>query len=107
MSNENVLMILQDLDVDFKLEVKKDLYTNLMSQLEADSVFLRRMNVMDYSLLLGMHYADRANSYNPVAGINVRSHPILILTPHLILYLIVSSLAWDSEFGRKWPSFLH
>ncbi|CAK0741103.1 hypothetical protein CVIRNUC_001300 [Coccomyxa viridis] len=48
--------ILKDLDVDMRLALAKGAYGALMRQIEADAALLARMGVMDYSLLLGVHY---------------------------------------------------
>ena len=48
--------MLQDLDVDMRLALAKGAYGALMRQIEADAALLARMGVMDYSLLLGVHY---------------------------------------------------
>lgn len=47
---------LQDLDVDMRLALAKGAHGALMRQIEADAALLARMGVMDYSLLLGVHY---------------------------------------------------
>jgi hypothetical protein len=46
----------QDLDVDVRLALAKGSHRALMRQIELDTALLARMNVMDYSLLLGVHY---------------------------------------------------
>lgn len=46
----------QDLDLDIKLALAKGAHGALMRQIEADAALLARMHVMDYSLLLGVHY---------------------------------------------------
>ena len=65
------VLIVQDLDVDFKLQMKRNIHTDLMQQLQSDAKFLEKMHVMDYSLLLGMHYSEWGNSWNPVASTTV------------------------------------
>lgn len=52
----------QDLDVDFRLQLKDELYKKLMRQIKADAALLERMRVMDYSLLLGIHYTEEPNA---------------------------------------------
>ncbi len=52
------LAMLQDLDVDLQLQLDPASYDGLMAQLESDCELLERLKVMDYSLLLGVHYLD-------------------------------------------------
>ena len=46
----------QDLDIDFKLVLTAGTYDQLMGQLQRDCALLESLRVMDYSLLLGVHY---------------------------------------------------
>lgn len=56
----------QDLDVDFRLQLKDELYKKLMRQIQADAGLLERMHVMDYSLLLGIHYTEDSETNQKV-----------------------------------------
>lgn len=47
--------VFKDLDLDFQFKLSPARYDMLMAQLKADSEFLAGMNVMDYSLLMGVH----------------------------------------------------
>jgi len=47
---------LQDLDIDFQLVLNAATYDQLMGQLGRDCALLESLRVMDYSLLLGVHY---------------------------------------------------
>ena len=49
---------MQDLDVDMQLELSRHNYTMLMAQIRADAALLEKLHVMDYSLLLGVHYVN-------------------------------------------------
>lgn len=53
----------QDLDVDVRLSISRRAHAALMAQLAADTQLLQALHVMDYSLLLGLHFprwgADR------------------------------------------------
>ncbi len=48
--------VLQDLDIDFQLVLNAAIYDQLMGQLGRDCALLESLRVMDYSLLLGVHY---------------------------------------------------
>ena len=47
---------MQDLDIDFQLVLNAATYDQLMEQLGRDTALLESLRVMDYSLLLGVHY---------------------------------------------------
>jgi hypothetical protein len=53
----------QDLDLDVRLALSARAHAALMAQLAADTALLQALHVMDYSLLLGLHFprwgADR------------------------------------------------
>ncbi|KAL0047732.1 hypothetical protein WJX82_010619 [Trebouxia sp. C0006] len=48
--------VLKDLDIDFQLVLNAATYVQLMGQLGRDCALLESLRVMDYSLLLGVHY---------------------------------------------------
>ena len=50
--------ILKDLDLDCTFKLEKKWHNIFFEQLEKDCKFLEKMNIMDYSLLLGVHFAD-------------------------------------------------
>ena len=52
----NGLGAVQDLDIDFQLVLNAATYDQLMGQLGRDCALLESLRVMDYSLLLGVHY---------------------------------------------------
>lgn len=72
----------KDLDLDMKLALAKGAHAALMRQIEADAALLARMHVMDYSLLLGVHYPKWGQDvwYPPHTPHKVR--PPAILPPH-------------------------
>ena len=78
----------QDLDVDFRLQLKDDLYKKLMRQIQADAGLLERVHVMDYSLLLGIHYTDDPETKQKVAsGLLVRfKHCQASLRRHSVIW---------------------
>ena len=51
--------ILKDLDLDVELQLTSGWKERLDRQLTDDATFLRSQRVMDYSLLMGIHYKDR------------------------------------------------
>ena len=50
--------ILKDLDLDCTIKLEKKWHEIFFDQLEKDCKFLEDMNIMDYSLLLGVHFQD-------------------------------------------------
>jgi 1-phosphatidylinositol-4-phosphate 5-kinase len=52
---------LKDQDVDLKFELTAEQHTAFMQQIAADAEFLERLYVMDYSLLLGVHFLRWGN----------------------------------------------
>jgi 1-phosphatidylinositol-4-phosphate 5-kinase len=50
--------ILKDLDLDCTFKLEKKWHEIFFQQLEHDCSFLENMNIMDYSLLLGVHFQD-------------------------------------------------
>eukprot|EP00879_Flechtneria_rotunda_P014779 GHRR01015443.1.p1 GENE.GHRR01015443.1~~GHRR01015443.1.p1 ORF type:complete len:930 (+),score=427.73 GHRR01015443.1:117-2906(+) len=52
-------VIFKDLDVDTRIVLQQPAYDKLIAQLTADADLLRTVGVMDYSLLLGVHYPTR------------------------------------------------
>lgn len=82
--------------MDMRLALAKGAYGALMCQIEADAALLARMGVMDYSLLLGVHYprwGDRA-WYPPGGNLMVRPATQRSLEGHCSLDLVIA-------FGRR------
>jgi len=52
--------VLKDLDVDVSFKLDQGYFKKLMSQLKADAAFLADIHVMDYSLLMGVHFKAMA-----------------------------------------------
>ncbi len=52
--------ILKDLDLDYTYQLDEGYAARLKAQLSADCVLLERLNIMDYSLLLGVHFQTKA-----------------------------------------------
>ncbi|XP_021748643.1 phosphatidylinositol 4-phosphate 5-kinase 1-like [Chenopodium quinoa] len=49
---------LKDLDLDFVFRLQRNWYQELMKQVERDCEFLEAEKIMDYSLLVGVHFRD-------------------------------------------------
>ena len=51
--------ILKDLDLDYTYQLDEGYAARLAAQLSADCTLLERLNIMDYSLLLGVHFQQK------------------------------------------------
>eukprot|EP00798_Chlamydomonas_sp_ICE-L_P000635 gene635-2071_t len=51
--------VFKDLDLDVNIKIANPAYKRLMDQIAADAKFLAQIKVMDYSLLLGIHFPSR------------------------------------------------
>lgn len=60
------VVILKDLDLKSAFQLKKPVAERLQRQLAADAEFLQAADVMDYSLLLGVHYRGKKNTSKSV-----------------------------------------
>ena len=49
---------MQDLDLDLRLQLDPKTHQSMMNQIGADVALLEQLHVMDYSLLLGVHYTS-------------------------------------------------
>jgi len=58
-SSSSKAIILKDLDLNSAFQLKKPVAERLQRQLAADTKFLQAVDVMDYSLLLGVHYRSK------------------------------------------------
>ncbi|KAK9815589.1 hypothetical protein WJX72_006406 [[Myrmecia] bisecta] len=62
--------ILKDLDIDFQLKMDLWQYDSMMQQIRDDCSLLEELQVMDYSLLLGVHFLSwGTNKWEPPSGI--------------------------------------
>ena len=74
--------------MDMRLAMQKRAHAALVKQIEADAALLAHMGVMDYSLLLGVHYPKWGEtSWYPPGG----NHTVDIQTPR----------------HATWPSHMH
>ncbi|KAL9229109.1 hypothetical protein vseg_004616 [Gypsophila vaccaria] len=51
---------LKDLDLDFVFRLQRNWYQELIKQVERDCEFLEAARIMDYSLLVGIHFRDNS-----------------------------------------------
>jgi 1-phosphatidylinositol-4-phosphate 5-kinase len=49
---------LKDLDLNFSFRLQRNWYQELMKQIKRDCEFLEAERIMDYSLLVGVHFRD-------------------------------------------------
>lgn len=56
--NTDPLAVLKDLDLDMQFECEASERDSLLQNLRADAKFLQRLGVIDYSLLLGVHFLE-------------------------------------------------
>lgn len=52
--------ILKDLDIEYTFQLDDGYAARLRAQLAADALLLERLNIMDYSLLLGVHFTNQS-----------------------------------------------
>ena len=63
--DKNKAIIWKDLDLDVELQLTRGWKERLDRQLTADAAFLRSQQVMDYSLLMGIHFKSRGEVRAP------------------------------------------
>ncbi|CAM8942385.1 unnamed protein product [Rhodiola kirilowii] len=51
---------LKDLDLNYKFRLQQNWYTELIKQIELDCKFLESERIMDYSLLVGVHFCNES-----------------------------------------------
>ncbi|KAE9465843.1 hypothetical protein C3L33_02245, partial [Rhododendron williamsianum] len=56
--------ILKDLDLNFLFRLQRTWFQEFRRQLDRDCEFLEQERIMDYSLLVGLHFRDSTNSGN-------------------------------------------
>ncbi|PIM99325.1 Phosphatidylinositol-4-phosphate 5-kinase [Handroanthus impetiginosus] len=57
---------LKDLDLNFIFRLQKSLFQEFCSQVDRDCDFLEQERIMDYSLLIGIHFRDVSHSGEPL-----------------------------------------
>lgn len=93
----NFSVFLQDLDVDMRLALAKGAHGALIRQIEADAALLARMGVMDYSLLLGVHYPKWGDeAWFPPGS----AHTVSAVPPTLI-WPVLHKLLLDCQEPKK------
>lgn len=61
---------LKDLDLNLVFHLQKPWFKKLIWQIERDCEFLEAESIMDYSLLVGLHFSDDLSSSNKIAGMD-------------------------------------
>ena len=84
---------MQDLDIDFKLVLNGATYDRLMEQIQKDCALLEALRVMDYSMLLGVHYL----SWGPDEWHPPKIKVILLWVPVLVHYLSWGPDEWHPK----------
>ncbi|KAK6163056.1 hypothetical protein DH2020_002897 [Rehmannia glutinosa] len=59
---------LKDLDLNFIFRLHKSLFQEFCSQVDKDCDFLEQERIMDYSLLVGVHFRDMSHSGGPLSS---------------------------------------
>eukprot|EP01080_Neovahlkampfia_damariscottae_P002429 gene2429-3140_t len=75
-NNENV--IYKDLDLKRKIKIKSPNNKKVIHQLMSDSVFLEEMEIIDYSLILGIYYEIKKEEENLEKNISFHSFKYII-----------------------------
>eukprot|EP00466_Bigelowiella_natans_P019452 jgi/Bigna1/128099/aug1.5_g2807 len=60
---------MKDNDLREGLHVRKETADQILRQLQADSQFLASLNIMDYSLLLGVHYTTYRSDFSDIPAV--------------------------------------
>ncbi|KAM3271233.1 hypothetical protein ACQJBY_041793 [Aegilops geniculata] len=68
---------LKDLDLNFAFRMQRSLYKELHEQLRRDCAFLESEGIMDYSLLVGVHFCDDIVPASKMASSTFTSTPEL------------------------------
>ncbi|VVA13674.1 Hypothetical predicted protein [Prunus dulcis] len=55
---------LKDLDLNFVFRLQGKWFQDLMKQIDLDCQYLEAERIMDYSLLVGVHFYDGSNTYD-------------------------------------------
>jgi uncharacterized membrane protein len=117
--NKAKALIWKDLDLDVELQLSDGWKDRLDRQLTADASFLEQQRVMDYSLLMGIHYKNReqvrlgtgsqctrncdcpllcvAARYLPCTGMSLTHLAAFILACVLLMLLLYSSAQYHLE----------
>lgn len=74
---------MQDRDIDMQLQLHGGAYKGLMTQIRKDTDLLERLHVMDYSLLLGVHFNAWGDEqwHPPATAEQVWAHSKLLQLP--------------------------
>ncbi|KAK8968780.1 Phosphatidylinositol 4-phosphate 5-kinase 1 [Platanthera guangdongensis] len=74
---------MKDLDLNFVFHIPKSWFNKLIWQIERDCEFLEAEGIMDYSLLVGVHFRDNEDDVSPKIGMVSPSQKICIMKEYL------------------------
>lgn len=74
---------MKDLDLNFVFHIPKSWHNKLIWQIERDCEFLEAEGIMDYSLLVGVHFRDHEDDFSPKIAVFAPSQKICIMKEYL------------------------
>ncbi|XP_076893694.1 phosphatidylinositol 4-phosphate 5-kinase 4-like [Bidens hawaiensis] len=77
--------ILKDLDLKFMFRLDKNWIQEFRRQIDKDSDFLEQERIMDYSLLVGLHFKE--TSANELGNVSIFLYKCVIKHPYLLLFI--------------------
>eukprot|EP00877_Chromochloris_zofingiensis_P010004 jgi/Chrzof1/5257/Cz15g19070.t1 len=66
---DDASVTLKDLDLDYTFKLEQGWHERLMRQVQADCAFLESCHIMDYSMLLGVHFRGREGAQSAGEGL--------------------------------------
>ncbi|KAG9151768.1 hypothetical protein Leryth_002052 [Lithospermum erythrorhizon] len=89
----------KDLDLDFVFNLRKSWYEELIRLITNDCLFLEAENIMDYSLLIGVHFCNTKESFIETSGeINGQDYQLA-----LVVNQTLQNQQMQSVLGRNIP----
>ncbi|KAH9713102.1 phosphatidylinositol 4-phosphate 5-kinase 2 [Citrus sinensis] len=96
---------LKDLDLDFVFRLDRSWFQELIRQIDRDCEFLEAERIMDYSLLIGLHFRDDYSGDEMKMGPHLRNHS----TPSrsggevfdVVLYFGIIDILQDYDISKK------
>ncbi|KAF3326178.1 phosphatidylinositol 4-phosphate 5-kinase 6-like protein [Carex littledalei] len=90
---------LKDLDLNFIFRLRKHWFQDFVKQVEKDCEFLEQERIMDYSLLVGVHFRDTREKYQMEGSVDM-DHLQRQTTPRL------SRVSMDQQIDpNRWAKF--